>query len=301
MPGTSITDILSPSVLVDIDNYQLLAKVVVEGFVAGMHRSLFHGTGSEFVQYRDYTPGDDLKYLDWKVLAKRDRLYTKVFEEETNMDCTLVLDASASMGYRGVNASCSKLRYAAMAVACLAYLASRQGDNIGFYCYADKLRAAMPAARPGTQLQRIFTSLQGIEPGGVANHETHLHYVAESLRPRGIFVFVSDCLEAEDTVPELLKAFRFTGKEAIVIQVLDRDETELPYSHNVRFRDSETNEEIATSPSAVRKDYQASMAAFLANLRDACHEIQADYLLATSDSSLGELLAAYLHRRGAVF
>lgn len=301
MPGTTLTEILSPATLADVDNYQLLAKVVVEGFVAGQHRSLYHGTGSEFVQYRDYTQGDDLKYVDWKVYGKRDRIYTKVFEEETNMDCTLVLDSSASMDYCGGSSKCTKLHYGAMIVACLAYLAARQGDNVGFYAYADDLLQALPAARPASQLQRIFGSLHALNGRGAAAHEKHLPYVAESLGRRGMLVLISDFLEVEKQVPELLKAFRFTGKETIVVQVLDRDEVDLPFTDTVRFRDSESGDYIVTSPPAVRRDYRSAMQSYLRRLREACHDIQADYLLAFSDESLGEVLAAYLHRRGAVY
>lgn len=296
-----LNDILSPAALADVDNYQLLAKVVVEGFMAGQHRSLYHGAGSEFVQYRDYSPGDDLKYVDWKVYGRRDRLHTKVFEEETNMDCTVVLDASASMAYAGERSVCTKLRYGAMVAACLAYLASRQGDNVGLYCYADELLNALPAARPASQLQRVFAALQALRGEGTAAHEKHLPFIAESLRRRGMLILISDFLEVERQVPELLKAFRFTGKETIVVQVLDPDELDLPFEQTIRFRDSETGEQVATSPSAIRKDYQAAMNACLEALRNACHDIQADYLQATTAESLGTVLSAYLHRRGAVY
>lgn len=301
MPAPSLNEILSPAALADVDNYQLLARVVVEGFMAGQHRSLYHGAGSEFVQYRDYSPGDDLKYVDWKVFARRDRLCTKVFEEETNMDCTIVLDTSASMAYCGGRAACSKLRYAAMIAACLSYLASRQGDNIGLYCYAGRLVEAMPAARPGSRLQRIFGALQRLAPGDAASHAEFLPYVAESLRRRGMVILISDFLEAEEDVPELLKAFRFTGKETIVVQILDPDELDLPFTETIRFVDSESGERIVTSPDAVRKQYESAMTAYLERLQTACHDIQADYLLATTADSLGKVLAAYLHRRGAVF
>ncbi len=301
MSSPSVNDILSPAALADIDNYQLLAKVVVEGFMAGLHRSLYHGFGSEFVQYRDYSPGDDLKYIDWKVFGRRDRLYTKVFEQETNMDCTLVLDASASMSYSGSRASCSKLRYGAMIAACLAYLATQQGDSIGFYAYAEQLAQALPAAHRLGQLQRVLAALQSLSPQGAANHGQVLPYIAESLRRRGMLVLISDFLEAERQVPELLKAFRFTGKETIVIQVLDPDELDLPFEHTVRFEDSESGRHLVTSPAAVRRDYRQAMADYLATMRTACHEIQADYLLCTTAESLGTALSAYLHRRGAVY
>lgn len=297
---SSLNDILSPAALADVDNYQLLAKVVVEGFMAGQHRSLFHGTGSEFVQYRDYSPGDELKYVDWKAFARRDRLYSKVFEEETNMDCTIVLDASASMGYQGTHADCAKIRYAAMIAACVAYLASRQGDNIGFFAYAEELFSFFPPDRPARRLKQIFNSLSGLPARGPAKHKKHLSFIAESMRRRGMLVLISDFLEAEEQIPDLLNAFRFNGKETIVIQVLDPDEVDFPFTGARRFQDSETNARITTSPATVREDYKHAMRASMKTLKDGCHSIQADCLQITTDQSLGTALAAYLHRRGAV-
>lgn len=298
---SSLNDILSPAALTDVDNYQLLARVVVEGFMAGQHRSLFHGTGSEFVQYRDYSPGDELKYVDWKAFARRDRLYSKVFEEETNMDCTIVLDASASMAYQGERADCTKIRYGAMVAACLAYLASRQGDNIGFFAYAGELLSFFPAERPAKRLKHIFTTLAGLKANGLADHKKHLSFIAESMRRRGMLVLISDFIDAEERIPELLNAFRFNGKETIVVQILDPDEIDLPFAGARRFRDSETNARITTTPASVRDDYTHSMQAARDSLLDACHSIQADCLQVTTDQSLGTVLAAYLHRRGAVF
>jgi len=299
--STSITELLSPSALADVDNYQLSAKVVVEGFMSGQHRSLFHGSGSEFVQYRDYTPGDDLKYVDWKVFGKRDRLYSKVFEEETNMDCTIVLDASASMNYQGKRSSVTKLRYGSMIAACLAYLAAKQGDNLGFYGYAEELLTVLPAARPASRLKRIFTALQALPGETAADHQQHLTYIAKSLKRRGMLILISDFLEVEQEVPELLKSFQFNGKETIVIQILDPDELDLPFDHTLRFEDSETGVHITTSPEAIRQDYQTAMQNSLTCMRDACHSIQADYLQVATSHSLGSVLAAYLHRRGSVF
>ncbi|MDT8390038.1 MAG: DUF58 domain-containing protein [Lentisphaeria bacterium] len=298
---SSLNDILSPAALADVDNYQLLAKVVVEGFMAGQHRSLFHGTGSEFVQYRDYSPGDELKYVDWKAFARRDRLYSKVFEEETNMDCAIILDTSASMGYQGARADCAKIRYAAMIAACLAYLASRQGDNIGFSAYAEELLYFFPADRPAKRLKHIFTALSGLSARGSAEHGKHLSFIAESMRKRGMVVVISDFLEAEHRVPDLLNAFRFKGKETIVIQVLDPDEVDFPFTGARRFQDSETHARVSTSPATVREDYTRAMREAMTTLKDACHASQVDCLQVTTDQSLGIALAAYLHRRGAVF
>ena len=301
MSGNRLSEILSPATLARIDNYQILAKVVVEGFIAGMHRSVYHGFGSEFLQYRDYTSGDDLKYVDWKVFARRDRLYTKVFEEETNMNCTVVLDASASMGYQGERAACSKFHYGAMVAACLVYLASRQGDNIGLHCYSDTLRCGIPAGHRGGQLHRILAELQRVQPAGQSRHAAFLPYVAESLRRRGVVVFISDFLEAEDSIAPLLKRFRYAGNECIVVHVLDPDEQDLPFQTTTRFVDSESAAQIVTSPATVRAEYVAAMQAFQQGLRQLCLDMQSDYLACSTAADIGATLAAYLHRRGSVY
>ncbi len=304
MPPTAantLADILSPATLARIDNYQLLAKVVVEGFMAGLHRSVYHGFGSEFLQYRGYTVGDDLKYIDWKLFARRDRLYTKVFEEETNMNCTVVLDASASMGYQGGRAACTKLRYGAMVAASLLYLASRQGDNIGLHAYGERLHCGIPAGHNGGQLQRLLTELQRLRPGGQSRHPAFLPYIAESLRRRGVVVLISDFLEADDTIGPLLRRFRFAGNECIVVHVLDPDEQDLPFPATTRFIDSESAAEIITAPPTVRADYIAAMKAFQERLRRVCFDAQSDYLPCPTSADIGITLAAYLHRRGSVY
>lgn len=297
MPSSTIAELLSPATLARIDNYALLARVAVEGFISGLHRSLYHGFGSEFFQYRDYAPGDDLKYVDWKVIARRDRFYTKVFQEETNMKCWLLLDASASMDYQGKRAPCSKLKYACMVAACLAYLASRQGDNVGLCAYSDELITCIPPGVRAGGLQRILTELHAIKPSGRANHETVLHYVAENFRRRGLVVVLSDLLDAEDALPPLLKRFRFAHHDCLVFQFLDQDELDFPFSRTTRFVDSESGQEIATSPQLIRQTYMASMDRSVEQMRLSCLEQQADFIRVSTSDDLGNMLAAFLHRR----
>ncbi|MCF7854734.1 MAG: DUF58 domain-containing protein [Candidatus Pacebacteria bacterium] len=296
-----LSDILSPATLARIDNYLLLARVVVDGFIAGLHRSVYHGFGSEFLQYRNYSPGDDLKYVDWKVFARHDKLVTKVFQEETNMNCNIVLDASASMGFQGTRAPCSKYRYGAMVAASLAYLASRQGDFAGFYCYNEELQACI---RPGNRtghLQRIATELVRIQPQGEADHERFLSYVAEAVYKRGLVVVISDFLEAEERIGPLLKRLRYAQNDCIVIQVLDNDERDFPFDATTRFVDSEHGAHILTYPPDVRDEYVAGMDAFMERLRRLCMDMQADCVQCDSTQSLGRVLASYLHRRGSVY
>lgn len=296
MADSKLTELLSPGVLARIDDYSLLARLVVEGFISGLHRSLYQGFGSEFFQYRPYVPGDDLKYVDWKVYSRRDRLQTKVYQEETNMNCCLVLDASASMDYRGDRTACSKLRYASMAAACLAYLASRQGDRVGLYAYAEGLRAVVQPGRGGG-LRGVLAALGGLEAGGTADHRRALDFVSDQVRRRGTVVWLSDFHGVETEAATLLKRFRFAHHEGIAFQILDPDELDLPFGGTMRFVDSEAAGEIVTAPDEVREEYCRRVGEFTETIRRSCLREQVDYQFLRSDENLGNLLAAYLHRR----
>lgn len=300
MPSVTAAELLSPETLVRIDNYALLARVVVEGFLSGLHRSLYQGFGSEFFQYRNYVPGDDPKYVDWKVYGRLDRFYTKVFREETNLDCTILLDASASMGYQGGRSLCSKLRYGAMLAAALAYLARRQGDSVGFCAYAETIRAWVPPARQRDGAQRVFTELQRLSAQGVADHGTVLHHVAENLRRRGLVVLISDFHGLEEELGSIVRRLRFAHHDCIALQILDRDELDLPFGRTVRFVDSEDGPELTTAPDLVREGYERAVQGFVNRVRETCLAHQVDYLMVPTSEHVGNLLAAYLHRREAL-
>lgn len=300
MASPNVGDLLSPETLARIDNYSLLARVVVEGFLCGLHRSLYQGFGSEFFQYRNYVPGDDPKYVDWKVYGRLNRFFTKVFQEETNLNCTLVLDTSASMAYQGERSRCSKLRYAAMLAACLAYLARRQGDSVGFCAYSAGLNAWIPPGRQHDGAQRVFTELQRITAAGVANHQTAMHFVGENLRRRGLVVLISDFHGVEDGLDAIVRRLRFAHHDCLAFQVLDRDELDLPFGRTVRFVDSENGQELTTAPDLIRNGYERAMETFLDRVRSVCLGQQVDYLAVPTTEALGHLLAAYLHRREAL-
>lgn len=297
----SLTDMLSPTTLAKIDNYHLLARIVVDGYVAGMHRSLYHGFGSEFLQYRNYSPGDDLRYVDWKVYGRLDRLHTKVYQEETNFSCSIILDASASMDYQGTRAACGKFRYAAMIAACLAYLAFRQGDDVGLFVYNDKLVARVPPSRRPGHLRRIISEISRVKPENVGHHEKYLRYASEALRRRGLVFIISDFLDLEADVPGLLRKLRFPRHDCVALQTLDADELDLPFEQTIRFLDSESGESIVTAPRHVRESYQNAVRDYLETLRKTCFDLQIDYLRMDTTRDLGAALAAYLHHRGAVY
>lgn len=297
MKNPLLVDLLSPDTLSRIENYALLARVAVDGFISGMHRSLSQGLGGEFLQYRHYNPGDDLKYVDWKVFSRQNKFYTKVFREETDMNCCLVLDASASMEYQGSRAPCSKWHYARMVAACLAYMASRQGDNIGIYLYNDHLFEGIAPGRKQGQLQRVLSTLKRHTPRGPANHEEVWKYLTGHLRHRGIVVFLSDFLEADETLPPLLKTLRSARHECVGIQILDPDEIDFPFQQSTEFIDAEGKGRISTYPDNVRGEYLKRMNDFLERLSLSFTHSRVDHLRIQTSDSLAHSLATYLHKR----
>lgn len=297
--AAAVPDYLDPAMLASIQNYPLMARTAVEGFLSGQHRSLYHGHGSEFFQYRAYAPGDDLKYVDWKVYGRHNRFHTKLFEEETNMDVCFVMDGSASMMYQGETAPCTKWHYGCMAAACMAYLARRQGDSYGLYVYDDELRAVVPPSRRTGHFQVFLNALAGFQPqrGQPAVHETALDFLARRMRRRGLIVFISDMLEAEDSLPGLLRRLDRGGRDCLALQVLDSDELDLPMGGAWQMSSLEGNAEILTDPNEIRADYQREMNAFLEHLRKSLANAEVDHLLCRTSDHLGRVLAAYLHRR----
>ena len=290
-------DLLDPKILDRISNYAILSRNVVEGYITGLHRSMFHGFGNEFVQYRNYAPGDDLKYLDWKVYARTNQLCSKVFREETNMNCRIVLDCSASMSFKGKESLLSKIEYASIAAASLSYLACRQGDKVGFYAYSDKIQTAIPPAGSQRHLHEIFAKLKNLETTGTGEHKECLTKISDGFKGRGLVIFISDMLEGETEILQFMKAMRFSNNDCILLQVLDNDEIEFPYSKNVRFVGMESGDELVTAPELVKENYQQNLQNYIDDLKQQTSANLIDYKLINTDHSLEKVLAAYLHKR----
>src|SRR5512145_140484 len=218
---------LDPATLAHLGSLELKARTVVEGFLSGLHRSPFKGFSVEFAEYRQYLPGDDLSTIDWKVYARSDRYYVKKFEEETNLDCHLLLDVSASMGY--ASSGISKLRYGSMLAACLAYLMNRQRDAVALTTFDDAITAMLPAsARPG-HLRSILVTLDTLALGQRTDVSKPLHLLADGIRKRGLVVLISDLLDEPERVIDGLRHFRFRGSDVIVFHLLDPAELTFPF------------------------------------------------------------------------
>jgi uncharacterized protein (DUF58 family) len=297
-PATASRDVrfLDPAVIARLGSMELKARTVVEGFLSGMHRSPFKGFSVEFVEYRQYLPGDDLAALDWKVYARSDRHYVKKFEAETNLDCHLLLDVSASMAYRG-GAAMSKVEYGGVLAASLAYLMSRQRDATGLIQFDDRIAARLPAsARPG-HLHSILLALDRVVAGARSNVARPLHQLADALNKRSLAVVISDLLDDPDAVVRGLKHLRFRGTDVIVFQVLDPFELHFPFRGAARFTDVESADEVVADPAHVRDAYLGAVEALRARYERELRGHGIDFLTLDTSKPLDFALLAYLDAR----
>jgi uncharacterized protein (DUF58 family) len=287
---------LDPAVIARLGGMELKARTVVEGFLSGLHRSPFKGFSVEFAEYRQYLPGDDLSTLDWKVFARSDRHYVKKFEEETNLECHLLLDISASMAYRG-GAAMSKLEYGSVLAASLAYLMNRQRDATGLIAFDQQIVTRLPArARPG-HLHTILLTLERLAPGSRSDLGRPLHQLAEALVKRSLVVLISDLLDEPDTIVSGLKHLRFKGTDVIVLQVLDPYETQFPFRGASRFADVESAAEITADPGQIRAGYLDALGKLQAQYQRELRGAGIDFVTLDTSRPLDFALLAYLDAR----
>jgi uncharacterized protein (DUF58 family) len=294
-----VSEILSPVERDRIAGLQLTARQVVEGFCSGLHRSPHKGYSVEFKEHRPYVQGDEIRSIDWKVFGKTDRLYIREFEEETNLRATLVVDSSGSMGYVGSRAGgISKYQYAVRLAASLAYLMIGQQDGVGLATFDTKVNEFLPARSRASHLQAIFRALLRMPPGGETEMAPVLGGLAAQLHRRGLIILISDCFA---DVPRLLHAlthFRHARHEVLVIQVIDPDEVDFPFTGRLRFRDLEKVGGFEDVDAAsLRKAYQAKFAEFRKELTDGCGRARIDLLPMLTDQPFDQGLAAYLAMR----
>src|SRR5499433_3645374 len=223
---------LDPEVLARIGSLELLARAVVEGFMSGLHRSPFTGFSTEFTEYRQYNPGDDLRYLDWRLLARTDRYFIKKYRADTNTQCHLLVDTSASMNYAHAS-SVTKLQYAQFLAASLAYLLNRQQDAVGMVAFAEKVHTHVPARNRTGHMRTIYGNLSLLEPGGETHLAESLHQLAEILTRRGIVVIISDFYDQPERLQEAFQHLRFKGHDLVAFQVLDQNELDFDFNDPV--------------------------------------------------------------------
>lgn len=292
-----MSSVLDPKVVAAIDDLEVAARYIVEGLRTGEHRSPFHGFSAEFSQYRPYRPGDDLKYLDWKVLARTDRLYTRQFRETTNLAAMIVLDASASMAYPADGVS--KFAYARILAAALAYLLVQQGDAVGLMTTVDDRLVYLPPRGGKIHLRRVLAELSKLTPAGAWSPSSVVARAAELLRRRGVILMLSDFYDDEGaTLMELKRASR-RGHEAAILQVMSKAEIEFPYAGGVEFEDLEFAHRRVVDAGTIARAYRSQVAEFLERWRAGARSAGLDYALVTTDRAPDEALRGYLLRRGA--
>jgi uncharacterized protein (DUF58 family) len=292
---TLTRELVDPGFFSALENLELIAHGVVEGFLNGLHRSPYVGFSVEFASHREYVHGDDLRHLNWKLYGRQDKLYVKQYDAETNLDCHLVLDVSGSMTTK--TAPLDKLRYASCLVAAIAHLALGQRDAVGLTLFADRVLAHVKPRVKTNQLQDILRTIVTTPARPRADTATVLHEVAELVPRRGLVVLVSDLFFETGEVFSGLDHLRFLGHDVIVFHVLDPLERRLPLDGHVRFRELETGAELVTEAGQLRAAYAEAIENWLAELNQGCQVRGIDHVALTTDEPLDRALYDYLARR----
>ena len=287
---------LRPDVVSRLSTMEMRARLVVEGFITGLHKSPYHGFSVEFAEHRQYMPGDEIRRIDWKVLGRTDRYYIKQFEEETNLKSYLVLDTSRSMQFRS-EGNITKLQYASYLAAALAYLMMRQQDAVGLLTYDEELRKFMPPHSTKVYLQTILKELETLEPANATGTARALNLAAERIHRRGLVMIFSDLFDDPDEVISALKHFRYNQHEVILFHVLDPRERTFDFGRDAIFRDMENADEMMTQPHQIQRAYQEAMRDFIARYKKVCREQRIDYVLLDSATPFDVALFEYLNKR----
>jgi len=286
---------LDPAVLSKLESLDLKARLIVEGFISGLHKSPFHGFSVEFAQHREYTPGDDLRRIDWKVYARSDRHYIKEYEEETNLVCYVLLDISESMRYG--SGPVSKLEYGCYLAASLIYLMLGQRDSVGLVLLDDQVRRFIPdSSNPGHR-DGLINALANIRPTGKTELGRVLDYMVNQVRRRGMLILISDLFSDADRLLTGLKHLRHRRHEVIVFHVLDEDELTFPFQQLTLFKGMEGYPSLFAEPRALREQYLAELNRFVARVRDECVGSRIDYQQLSTATPLDVALTSYLATR----
>jgi uncharacterized protein (DUF58 family) len=295
MPA-EISKFLDPKTLTKISNLDLKARLIVEGYISGHHKSPFHGFSVEFAEHREYSPGDDFKHLDWKVWAKSDRYYIKQYEEETNLRSYILLDTSESMKYASPG-SISKLEYASYIAASLSYLLIRQQDSVGMVLFDNKIKKYVPASASPAHLRLLLHELSSIVPEQRTDTGLIFHELAERIKRKGLIVILSDLFDDPQKLLSGLQHFRYLRHEVIVFQILDDFEARFPFDSMTQFEGYEGWKELICDPRALRKGYLEEYEAFSEKMKRGCRNNKIDFVPISTHQSLDVVLSAYLATR----
>jgi len=288
---------LDPELLAHINSLELLARAVVEGFMSGLHRSPYTGFSTEFTEYRQYNQGDDLRYLDWRLLGRTDRYFIKKYRADTNTQCHLLVDTSASMKYSSAS-SITKLQYAQFLAASIAYLLNRQQDSVGLVAFDKRVHTHVPARNRTGHMRTIFGHLSQLIAGEESNLSESLHQLAEILNRRGIVVIISDFYDHPDRLQEAFQHLRFKGHDLVAFHVLDQNELDFHFDEPVLLlEDSETQEQMPVLPDVVMNGYRERIRRHVDKMRQSAASNNVDYEMMTTKQPLDYALFSFLSRR----
>ncbi len=287
--------LLSDETLARLNKFQLQAKTIVEGFLVGLHKSPYHGFSAEFSDHRQYNPGESLKDLDWKILAKTERYYIKRYEEETNLRSYILLDHSKSMFY--ASGKSPKIEYAARLAGALAWLMITQKDAAGLYTFNYYITAAFPPKAIRSYTAQLFTALLNLKAEDKTDLHSPLNQIAELIKKRSLVIVISDLLDEPENILKALQHFRTRRHEVLVFHIIDRQEEQFSFNKETQFVDSETGETLTVSPWQIRKEYQENYSSFVNQLKTECLKNQIEYNPVSTDTPIEDLLLKYLIKR----
>lgn len=288
---------LPPEAVKRVQRLELRARHIVEGFLSGAHRSPYFGQSVEFVQHRQYVPGDDVRHVDWKVWARQDRLVIKQYEEDTNLRCSLLIDSSASMSYGTPGET--KFEYAATLAACLALLVLKQQDAVGSLLFDQQVRGRVPMRTSQKHLTDILVSLDNAQPAEKTDLDSVFKDVVQTFPRRGLMVLISDLLGAEESSLRGIDTLRRAGHDVMILHVLHDDEIDFPFNDPTRFEGLESDMHLTCNPRSLREGYLEALERFLDRVRRACAASSSDYILVRTseapDAVLSRILSSRMH------
>jgi uncharacterized protein (DUF58 family) len=285
-----------PASLAKYGRLALIARNLVVGFLTGVHKSPYKGFSVEFAEHRQYYPGDEIRHIDWRAYGKTDRYYIKEYEEETNLRCHLLIDASGSMAYKGKNAS--KFEYARYIAASLAYLMLHQRDAVGLAAHDTRIRQLIPPKATSKHLLQVLRALERTEPGGETGLAAIWNHLAGQFSNRNMVVILSDCFEEIGPLVRALRHFHYRRHEVLLFHILAPEEIEFPFRKWTQFRNLEmASHKVLVDPQALRKEYKKNFERFVKDLKDACGKSRVDYHLLRTDDPVEKALGIYLTKR----
>ncbi|MFA6572039.1 MAG: DUF58 domain-containing protein [Bacteroidota bacterium] len=287
---------LQPKVIAQLANIELKARLVVEGFITGLHKSPYHGFSVEFAEHRQYRSGDEIRHIDWKVFGRTEKYFVKQFEEETNLRSVIALDASGSMNFASKD-NITKYEYACYLAGALAYLLIKQRDSVGLALYDTKINTYLPPRSKQSYIHEILRNIEATKPSNETHTSKSLDLLAEKISRRGLVVIISDFFDDSESVINALKHFRHKKHEVIAFQILDPREIDFKFGSAATFKDLETGEEMVTQPYQIQKTYASTMSDFISLIKRECYKQNIDYHLIDTSQPFDKALREFLAKR----